>query len=120
MKTAMQQLIEWLENSSDVQNDILNWEIVKKNAFEKEKEQIIDAYEAAIERPIENYAEAYYNMNYNQDIKYTFENIDLGKGNNNNNLISTSNKKTEWVKNVQNNLTIYQSKLNKNNESITI
>jgi len=34
MKTAMQELIEWLENSSDVQNDILNWEIVKKNAFE--------------------------------------------------------------------------------------
>ena len=37
------------------------------NAYlEKEKEQIIDAYEAAMERPIDNYAEAYYNMNYNQ------------------------------------------------------
>jgi len=45
MKTAMQELIEWLENSSDVQNDILNWEIVKKNAFEKEKEQIVKAWE---------------------------------------------------------------------------
>ena len=32
-----------------------------------EKEQIIDAYEAAMERPIENYAESYYNMNYNQN-----------------------------------------------------
>jgi len=44
MKTAMQELIEWLENSSDVQNDILNWEIVKKNAFEKEKEQLINEW----------------------------------------------------------------------------
>jgi hypothetical protein len=37
--------------------------------LEKEKEQIIDAYEAAMERPIENYAESYYNMNYNQTYK---------------------------------------------------
>ena len=40
----MQELIEWLENSSDVQNDILNWEIVKKNAFEKEKEQMLNEW----------------------------------------------------------------------------
>jgi hypothetical protein len=40
MKTAMQELLEWLENSSDVKNDILNWETVKENALEKEKEQI--------------------------------------------------------------------------------
>jgi hypothetical protein len=44
MKTAMQQFLEWLENSSDVQNDILNWELVKENALEKEKEQIMNAY----------------------------------------------------------------------------
>jgi hypothetical protein len=35
--------------------------------LEKEKEQIIEAYEAAMERPIENYSESYYNMNYNQN-----------------------------------------------------
>ncbi len=40
----MQQFLEWLENSSDVQNDILNWELVKENALEKEKEQIMNAY----------------------------------------------------------------------------
>lgn len=44
MKTAIQELIEWLENSSDVKNDILNWETVKENAIEKEKEQIMNAY----------------------------------------------------------------------------
>jgi len=80
MKTAMQELIEWLENSSDIQNDILNWEIVKKNAFEKEKEQIIDAWEKGYctgcvvgsndytnedeEKDNGNY---YYNQTYNQN-----------------------------------------------------
>jgi hypothetical protein len=32
-----------------------------------EKEQIIDAYEAAFENPLAGYAESYYNMNYNQN-----------------------------------------------------
>ena len=45
MKTAMQEFIEWLEKSSNVQNDILNWELVKENALEKEKEQIENAFE---------------------------------------------------------------------------
>jgi len=40
----MRELIEWLENSSDIQNDILNWEVVKENALEKEKEQMIDEW----------------------------------------------------------------------------
>jgi hypothetical protein len=71
MKTAMQELIEWLENSSDVQNDILDWEIVKKNAFEKEKEQIQKAFSDGQETPINHptlphYSrEEYYNDNYN-------------------------------------------------------
>jgi hypothetical protein len=44
MKTAMTQFLEWLENSSDVQNDILDWETVKENALEKEKEQMINEW----------------------------------------------------------------------------
>jgi hypothetical protein len=44
MKTAMRELIEWLENSSDIQNDILNWEVVKENALEKEKEQMLNEW----------------------------------------------------------------------------
>jgi hypothetical protein len=72
METAMQELIEWLENSSDVQNDILNWEIVKKNAFEKEKEQIKNAwYNGGINGMglFEiNTGEEYYNQTYNQKI----------------------------------------------------
>jgi hypothetical protein len=51
-----------------IQNRIIE-ELTKEYSeyLEKEKEQIIDAYEAAMERPIENYAESYYNMNYNQN-----------------------------------------------------
>lgn len=37
----MQELLQWLENSSEIKNDILNWEIVKTNALEKEKEQML-------------------------------------------------------------------------------
>jgi len=71
MKTAMQELIEKLSMKSGDSFYALafyhdNDEIIKE-ALEKEKEQIIDAYEAAMERPIENYAESYYNMNYNQN-----------------------------------------------------
>jgi hypothetical protein len=74
MKTAMQQFLEWLENSSDVQNDILNWEIVKENALEKEKEQIIDAMEktamyvsaASLDKEIGKMNfEDFYNQTYN-------------------------------------------------------
>jgi hypothetical protein len=43
MKTTMKIFLEWLENSSDVKNDILNWEIVKGNVLEFEKMMIIDA-----------------------------------------------------------------------------
>ena len=70
MKTAMQELIEKLSMKSGDSFYALafyhdNDKIIKE-ALEKEKEQIVDAYEAAMERPIDNYAEAYYNMNYNQ------------------------------------------------------
>ena len=62
MKTAIQIAIENIEqclNKEDTRDMLIN-------LLELEKEQIIDAYEAAMERPIDNYAEAYYNMNYNQ------------------------------------------------------
>ena len=71
----MQEFLEWLENSSDVQNDILNWRIVKENALEKEKEQIINAYEDGKENQRESITniykyiigEYYYNQTYNQN-----------------------------------------------------
>lgn len=62
MKTAIQELME-LDNFLKIMGVTIEWE----KYLEKEKYQIIDAYEAAIERPIENYAESYYNMNYNQN-----------------------------------------------------
>jgi len=65
MKTAMQLALARIEMLY-IEKDSIHWEMFKNDCIEKEKEQIIDAYEAAMERPIENYAEAYYNMNYNQ------------------------------------------------------
>jgi len=67
MKTAMQELINDLSNNMVISIfERLEREGIFIKALKKEKEQIIDAYEAAMERPIENYAESYYNMNYNQ------------------------------------------------------
>jgi hypothetical protein len=63
MRTAIQELIEHLDIEMKQKGIIPNWDMY----LEKEKEQIIDAYEAAMERPIQNYAEVYYNMNYNQN-----------------------------------------------------
>jgi hypothetical protein len=74
MKTAMQQFLEWLENSSNVKDDILNWELVKENALEKEKEQIMNDYKEGVNKGIlycngEVFIskEEYYNQTYNQN-----------------------------------------------------
>jgi len=68
MKTAMKEL---KDNSLFTEGEEYIQIVLKKTEWiellEKEKEQIIDAYEAAMERPIQNYAEVYYNMNYNQN-----------------------------------------------------
>ena len=68
----MIQFLEWLENSSNVKDDILNWELVKKNALEKEKEQIMKAVEDTRSNIVprmfinENLnGENYYNQTYN-------------------------------------------------------
>ena len=68
MKTTIMELIEFIKNYKNQSNFNADLVInILEIALEKEKEQIIDAYEAAMERPIENYAESYYNMNYNQN-----------------------------------------------------
>jgi hypothetical protein len=67
MKTAMQQAIALVKK---YENRLIPMGVLSYNLellLEKEKEQIIEAYEAAMERPIENYSESYYNMNYNQN-----------------------------------------------------
>jgi hypothetical protein len=68
MKTAMQELIEYLENIYYVK-EILDWEDIKKNIIKKEKEQIIDAYYGNIDG-VFGYREEgqeYYNQTYNQN-----------------------------------------------------
>jgi len=75
MKTAMIQFLEWLENSSNVKDDILNWELVKENALEKEKEQFDDMFEEGFESAYQHFVngkvfvkfEDYYNQVYNQN-----------------------------------------------------
>jgi hypothetical protein len=64
MKTAMQELMQWMEETEFM----VNKGFIDKvhECLEKEKKQIIDAYDTAIERPIENYAEKYYNQTYNK------------------------------------------------------
>ena len=49
MNTAMKEFIQFLENSLDVQNEILNWDIVKQNALNMEKEQFKEMYLKGIE-----------------------------------------------------------------------
>jgi hypothetical protein len=73
MKTAMQELIEYLEKVYYVK-EIRDWDEYKNKALEKEKEQIIDAYENGVgdenERNLSgNFtnAEQYYNQTYNQN-----------------------------------------------------
>ena len=51
MKTAMQEMIEYLENTYYVK-EILDWEDIKKNILEKEKEQIKDAWDAGMSEGI--------------------------------------------------------------------
>jgi hypothetical protein len=68
MKTAMQEMIEYLENIYYVK-EILDWEDIKKNIIQKEKEQIIDAYYGNIDG-VFGYREEgqeYYNQTYNQN-----------------------------------------------------
>ena len=70
----MQELIEYLENIYYVK-EILDWEDIKKNIIEKEKEQIMkanmDGYKEGCtfhsfgHRPLTT--EQYYNQTYNQN-----------------------------------------------------
>jgi hypothetical protein len=73
MKTAMQEFIEYLEKAYYI-NELTNFDKDKIQFLEKEKEQIIDAYENGVgdenERNLSgNFtnAEQYYNKTYNQN-----------------------------------------------------
>ena len=83
MKTVIQELIEryYLFENGEYKPDAFKKHFAEFYPLHllKEKEQIIDAYEAAMERPIENYAESYYNMNYNQTYNQKQHIIDIMK-----------------------------------------
>ena len=67
MKTAMQELIDYIEEMYS-KDDILEVIINKSNKLlEKEKEQIIKGYKAALMNPYYTDAVDYYNKNYNQN-----------------------------------------------------
>ena len=63
MKTVLQELIEYLENTYYIK-EILDWEDIKKNILEKEKEQML---ESSISGSKGNSFEYYYNKTYNQN-----------------------------------------------------
>ena len=70
MKTAMQELIEYLEKSYYI-NELTNFDKDKIQFLEKEKEQIIDAYDKGSDvnddlKPLYGTPEEYYKT-YNQN-----------------------------------------------------
>ena len=65
MKTAMQELIDYLEKDYYI-NELSNFDIDKIKFLEKEKEQIIDACNSAFEDKT-TWGERYYNKTYNQN-----------------------------------------------------
>jgi hypothetical protein len=77
MKTAMQELIEWLDvaieelkgnDSTDFAEGLVAARVKANKSLEKEKEQIIDAYSQGygdgVQEPNPN--DEYYNQTYNQ------------------------------------------------------
>ena len=68
MKTAMQEMIEYLENTWYVK-EIRDWEDIKINILEKEKEQIADAFRNGSTSSMlgGGHWTQYYNQTYNQN-----------------------------------------------------
>ena len=64
MKTAMQELIEYIESNEIVYNKDLILKL--KELLKKEKEQIIDASNSAFEDKT-TWGERYYNQTFNQN-----------------------------------------------------
>jgi 6-phosphogluconate dehydrogenase (decarboxylating) len=70
MKTAMQELIEWVNvNDLKLKISLYNNELIDKlkELLEKEKDQIIDASNSAFEDKT-TWGERYYNQTYNNGI----------------------------------------------------
>ena len=65
MKTAMQELIDWIECDND--NNVYDITDFAKELLEKEKEQIIEAWIATDNELQRLAAEEYYNQTYNQN-----------------------------------------------------
>ena len=67
MKTALQELIEFIELNID-DNDFIKHQVLEEadKALEKEKEQICNSYTDGLEGPYIG-AEEYYNQTYNQN-----------------------------------------------------
>ena len=73
MKTAMQEMIEYLENTWYVK-EIRDWEDIKINILEKEKEQMQDFAKKCLDKALDldirtayDMVEEYYNQTYNQN-----------------------------------------------------
>jgi len=74
MKTAMSLALARIELKKYISTDSIHWEMFKNDCMEKEKEQIIDAYNQAdlegyFQKTYPKYAEEYYNKTYNNGTK---------------------------------------------------
>ena len=67
MKTAMQELIEWIRYTNKECHSIMFNEGRFNEALEKEKEQIINAFNGGRQSENDNKAIDHYNFNYNQN-----------------------------------------------------
>ena len=71
MKTAMEQALARIELLYGMKPDAIHWEMFKNDCMEKEKEQIIDAYEIGYDNneypSIMQTGKQYYNQTYNND-----------------------------------------------------
>ena len=69
MKTAMELALARIELMKDINPDSIHWEMFKNDYMEKEKKQIINAYNQAdldgyFQKTYPKYAEEYYNKTY--------------------------------------------------------
>jgi hypothetical protein len=70
MKTAMQELIQWIDNDFRKQSTIPTIQQLKNKAeylLEKEKEQIMKAYCDGFDELLPFHENDYYNQTYNQN-----------------------------------------------------
>jgi hypothetical protein len=104
MKTAMQELIDWIKEHRDNDKILMQQHVIAKGyeLLEKEKEQIIDAYDKGSDvnddlKPLYGTPEEYYNQTYNQTYNQKQLIIDIMKADEDDGLYKMSEEEIrDW------------------------